>query len=210
MRQGKTALLTNIWEYGIVKSLKTQVPSLEDLTFVYQEDVDHTPEWCEDQLLAKHSSFVAEEKDGTPLSAQALCAGFTKEELKELETWVNARTYEKGHCILREGERADAMFFILSGQVSVVVSLDHRRAGRISTLSAGSAFGEMALLDHGVRSAYVMADTPLSCLRLDYERLERDATEFGARVRLKLITNIARVLSQKLRQATLEIKSLRS
>lgn len=92
----------------------------------------------------------------------------------------------------------------------MVVSLDHRRAGRISTLPGGSAFGEMALLDHGVRSAYVMADTPLFCLRLDYERLERDATQLGARVRLKLITNVARVLSQKLRQATLEIKSLRS
>jgi len=94
--QGKTALLTNVWEtYGVAKSLKTQVPSLEDLTLVFQEDVDHTIEWCEDQLLAKHSSFVAEENDETPLSAQALCAGFTKEELKGLETLVDARTYEK-------------------------------------------------------------------------------------------------------------------
>ncbi|MGH8604018.1 MAG: cyclic nucleotide-binding domain-containing protein, partial [Gammaproteobacteria bacterium] len=209
--QGKTALLTNIWEkYAIVKGLKTQVPSLEDLTLVYQEDVDHALEWCEDPLLAKHSSFVGEDKVEMPLAAQALCAGFTNEELTKLGALVDAHTYDKGRCILREGERADAMFFVLSGQVSVVVSLDHRRAGRISTLSAGSAFGEMALLDHGVRSAYVIADTPLSCQRLDYERLENDATDLGVRVRLKLITNVARVLSQKLRQATLEIKSLRS
>lgn len=208
--QGKTVLLTNIWEkYTIVKGLKTQMPNLEDLTWVDHEDVDHALEWCEDQLLAKHPSFTEEEKEEMSLAAQALCMGFTKEELSRLETLVEARSYGKGHCICREGEPASAMFFILSGQASVVVSLDHRRAGRISTLSAGSAFGELALLDHGVRSAYVIADTPLSCLRLDYERLESDATELGVQVKLKLVSNIARVLSQKLRQATLEIKSLR-
>ncbi|MGH8531334.1 MAG: hypothetical protein ACREV1_01065 [Gammaproteobacteria bacterium] len=66
------------------------------------------------------------------------------------------------------------------------------------------------MFDHGVRSADVVADTELSCLFLNYENLENDGSLLGARVRLKLITNIARVLAQKLRQATLEIKSLKS
>lgn len=89
--QGKTALLTNIWEtYGVVKGLKTKVQGLEDLTRLYHEDVDHTLEWCEGQLLAKHSVFAEEDKDGTPLAAQALCAGFTKEELSRLEALVDA------------------------------------------------------------------------------------------------------------------------
>jgi hypothetical protein len=37
-----------------------------------------------------------------------------------------------------------------------------------------------------------------------------DGSELGARIRLKLITNIGQVLAQKLRQATVEIKSLKS
>ncbi len=205
--RGKTALLTNVWEkYFVEKGLKAQVKDLEAL---HQEDIDHALEWCEDQLLAQHA-FTEEEDAETLLASQVLCEGFTAEELQRLEALLVPCGYEKGACVCREGEAADAMFFILSGQVSVVVSLDHRRAGRISTLSAGSAFGEMALLDHGLRSAYVIADTPLACLRLDYQRLENDTTELGAQVRLKLVTNIARVLSIKLRQATLEIKSLRS
>ncbi len=62
------------------------------------------------------------------------------------------------------------------------------------------------MFDGGVRSADVVADTDVSCLFLSYENLENDASEFGGKIRLKLVANIARVLSQKLRQATLEIK----
>jgi hypothetical protein len=68
----------------------------------------------------------------------------------------------------------------------------------------------MAMFDHGVRSADVVADTDLSCLFLSCENLEIDGSELGARIRLKLITNIGQVLAQKLRQATVEIKSLKS
>jgi glutaminase len=179
---------------------------MEDMPLLNYEDVDHAIEWCENQLLAKHSSFTAEE---APLAAQTFCAGFTPAELRGLQALLEPRTYEEGDYICREGEPTEAMFFILSGEISVVVPLGQGRAGRITTLSAGSAFGEMAMLDHGVRSADVVADTPISCLMLAYERLERDATELGERIRLKLINNIAGVLSQKLRQAALEIKSLK-
>lgn len=60
------------------------------------------------------------------------------------------------------------------------------------------------MLDHGVPSADVIADTDISCLFLGFENLEKDRSEILTR-----ITNIGRVLSRKLRQATVEIKSLK-
>ena len=66
------------------------------------------------------------------------------------------------------------------------------------------------MLDRGKRSADIVADTAVTCLALDYQRLESAPGPLGERVRLKLVTNIARALTRKLRQATLEIKLLRN
>lgn len=205
--QGKTVLFTSIRdEYAIASIIKKHVPHLRDTPLFRYQDVDHALEWCEDRLLAACTSYTAE---AAPLAKQVFCAG-VEEELSALESLLEPKSCQKGGFVFREGEPATGLYFILSGQVSVIVPVDHRRSGRITTLSAGSAFGEMAMFDHGVRSADVVADTELSCLFLNYENLENDGSALGARVRLKLVTNIARVLAQKLRQATLEIKSLKS
>ena len=112
--------------------------------------------------------------------------------------------------LCREGEPADSLFFILAGEVSVSVPLAYQRDGRISTIGPGSAVGEMAMLDRGRRSADIVADTAVSCLVLDYHALATAPGAVGERLRLKLVTNIARALTRKLRQATLEIKLLRN
>ncbi len=205
--KGKTVLFTSVRDpYALESVMKKRVTRFRDIPLLKYEDVDHALEWCENQLLAGRSFLAGKE---APLKAQVFCAGFTAEELRALESLLEPRSYEKGAPICRTGEQATGLFFILSGQVSVVVPLDHRRTGRITTLSAGSAFGEMAMLDHGIRSADVIADTNLSCLFLAFESLEKDRSEIFTGIRLKLITNIGRVLSQKLRQATVEIKSLK-
>ena len=59
-------------------------------------------------------------------------------------------------------------------------------------------------------AADIVADTDVTCLVLDYARLAAAPGVVGERVRLKLVTNIARALTRKLRQATLEIKLLRN
>lgn len=68
----------------------------------------------------------------------------------------------------------------------------------------------MAMLDRGRRSADIVADSAVICQVLDYQRLESTRDPLVEGMRLKLVTNIARVLTRKLRQATLEIKLLRN
>jgi glutaminase len=156
--------------------------------------------------LSDHAALPAPE---VPLSEQAFCAGFSAEELAALEGLMERRSYPSGAVICAEGAAADAIFFLLSGQVIVSIPLDRQRSGRISTLSAGAAFGEMALFDGGVRSADIIADGNVVCLELDFSRLEADPSDLAARIRFLLVRNIARVLSGKLRQLTVEIRSLR-
>ena len=125
-------------------------------------------------------------------------------------------TAEADYLILdfaRVGLISDGAWRLLGTLVqslSVSVPLAYQRAGRISTVGPGSAVGEMAMLDRGRRSADIVADTAVSALVLDYQGLASAPGTVGERVRLKLVTNIARALTRKLRQATLEIKLLRN
>ena len=68
----------------------------------------------------------------------------------------------------------------------------------------------MAMLDRGRRSADIIADSAVVCQVLDYQRLASTQDPLVEGMRLKLVTNIARALTRKLRQATLEIKLLRN
>jgi glutaminase len=205
---GKTVLLTGISsQYAVAKALRKRIPDAGSLPLLAFEDVDHALEWCEDYLLLAQNSCPDGE---TALALQPLCAGFLPEELALLESMLENRRYAKGEFLCREGDPADSLFFVMSGQVSVTVPLTQHRTARISTFSAGSALGEMAMLDQGKRSADIVADSPVNCMVLHYGLFESHTSPMVAPVRLKLVTNIARVLTRKLRQATLEIKLLRS
>jgi len=171
------------------------------------EDIDHALEWCEQTLLANRFPL----KEGEiPLAAQTLCAGFSAEELDLLESLLERRSYQQGTYLCREGDLANALFFILSGQITLSVPLASGRAGRISTIAAGSAFGETAMLDQGAHSVDIFVDLPVSFAVLDFSRLESETSSVADQLRMKLFANVARALAKKLRQATLEIKSLRS
>jgi hypothetical protein len=66
------------------------------------------------------------------------------------------------------------------------------------------------MLDQGAHSVDIFADLPVSCAVLDFSRLESETSSVADQLRMKLFANVARALAKKLRQATLEIKSLRS
>jgi CRP-like cAMP-binding protein len=75
------------------------------------------------------------------------------------------------------------------------------------TYSPGVIFGEFSFLDGNPRSADVWADEYSEVLRLrlsEFERLSKENPE----ITTKLVVNLARELSQRLRQASAEVRSL--
>ena len=69
-------------------------------------------------------------------------------------------TFDAGEIIFREGESADCLYVIVSG-VAVVY---HEKAGQqvlVSRVGAGRSVGELALLRQSLRSATVIAETPV-------------------------------------------------
>jgi CRP/FNR family transcriptional regulator, cyclic AMP receptor protein len=89
-----------------------------------------------------------------------LFSDLNQRQLRQLSRHFKEKSYRPGTEIVREGEMSGVDFFvILEGEASVTV--DGRQVG---TLSAGSHFGELALIGERVRLSTVTAATPMNCL----------------------------------------------
>ena len=62
----------------------------------------------------------------------------------------------------------------------------------------------MALIDRSPRSATIVADTAIQCLVLTRESYDRLGSEHPA-IKIKLLENLGRGLSRKLRKANIEL-----
>jgi len=101
------------------------------------------------------------------------------------------RTFAAGEVIFRQGDPADELFIVKSGKVNIM--LGNRL---LDTLPELSIFGEMALIDHGPRSATAVAAT------------EATVVPVGEKQFLFLVSrtphfalNVMRVLVQRLRSS---------
>lgn len=89
-----------------------------------------------------------------------LFEGVGETRLRELARAGHLATHPAGSVILRAGEPAAELYVILIGEASVL-GKPHAR-----TLGSGDYFGEMALLDRGLRSATIAAVGELRTLVL--------------------------------------------
>lgn len=88
-----------------------------------------------------------------------------------------------GHRFIRQGDAADAVYFIASGQVTARLEQDGVLTTRLETMRAGSLAGELGFYSGGTRSASVVADVPSTVYRMDHasqERLTREEPELAA------------------------------
>ena len=91
--------------------------------------------------------------------------------LRDALSGLSARTVAPEQAIIAEGEVGQSFFVLASGRVRVTKETP---AGALvlATLSEGAFFGEMALLQHGPRTASVIAESACEVLELDRALLE--------------------------------------
>lgn len=171
-------------------------------------DIDSALEWCEDQVLLKQQPPLGQDSGQVVLAEMDILAGFSSEQIALIESIVTEKRYRAGEIIIREDEVADSLYLLAAGRVSIYLSIKNGvRRQRLSTITPGLAFGELALLDGGTRSADVIADESTVCYMLpaaELQLLARDHPE----IQNKLMFNIGRELSARLRRADAEIRSL--
>jgi glutaminase len=153
--------------------------------------LDDAIEWAEDQIIYRHGGDIYA-NEMTELAEQALLAGLSAKELDLLTSLGTVKTYSHGEKIISAGEPASSIYFLKRGVVHVTLP----GGVRLATITAGMAFGEMALLE-AHRSADVFADASVTALEIslaDFERFRTAHPRTGERI----MRNLARLLADRL------------
>lgn len=89
---------------------------------------------------------------------------FSDDEIAMVTDAARYITVPEHWALMVEQTPADKAYLILSGEVSV-----RRQGEEVARLGAGEVIGEMALVNHKLRSATVVAETPLEVLHFTDE-----------------------------------------
>ena len=201
IKQGKFLLLSSLEEHSrlshFLRDSGAYAAFGKNRIFV---DIDHALEWAEDQLILSELGDVGGGGE-FPFGQLDIFSGLDAAELDVVKGMLSRRVYAKGDTVFREGDPGQQLFVIASGEASVRIRpLGATRDIRLVTFSAGTIFGEVALLDTEVRSASVLADEELVCYVLEHEVFQQLASSHPD-IAVTLLRNLGRELSNRLRRA---------
>jgi glutaminase len=181
------------------KLIKEQAKGLTNLRDFYL--LDTAIEWTEDQVVYRHGGAI-DFHETTGLSEQPLLAGLSASKIEEIAALGAMRSYRSGERIVAAGDPSTSLFFLVSGVVHVSLP----DGVRLATLTAGTAFGEMALLETH-RTADVFADMSATALEIPLDAFER-FREKHPHVGERIMRNLAQLLAERLIVANTKVDLL--
>ena len=177
-------------------------------------DGDYALEWCEAQVLARAFS-----DDETRLELSVAQLGIAKDcsaaEVAVLAQHLERRVFEAGQYLFREGDAGDTLYVAAQGVISIKVprratprALDgsNVESRRLVTLSPGVMFGEMVLVENRPRSADAVVEEHAVVYGLSRTALASLSTNHPS-LSSKLLLNMSRLLADRLRTTTEELRA---
>ena len=113
------------------------------------------------------------------------------------------KKYETGQYIFQQGDKADRLYLILSGQISVETYSLNGKPIKITTLGTGSVFGEFALIDEASRSASIVVTRKTELASLSALMFKKILNKHPS-----ISHNMLRILVTHLRSSNKQIESL--
>ena len=111
-----------------------------------------------------------------------ILAGLSDAQLERFVRYTELHPVRQWTEIVKQGSPEDGMFLVLEGEVRVRMMIAGKETV-LATLGAGEFFGEVALLDHGPRSADVVANQDSLLLKVPagaFQRLVSEAPDQAA------------------------------
>lgn len=124
-----------------------------------------------------------------------LLSDLSPRELKIVGALIHERRFLAGEIVFDEGDEGQAIYILLSGQVTICRQGQPERP--IATIEAGNIFGELALIDGGPRSAQARAaaDCELGVMfRGDFLNLMESHATIAGKISFQLARHYAGIL----------------
>ena len=155
---------------------------------------------CEKHLASKTEDVSEIHK----LSAgnSPLIRKMERSKLRRLRRYLTRYSYKPDEMVFQQESPPDGAFFVVRGQLEVVLDLpgtDRKR--KVRTLTSGSIFGEMSLIDLFSRSTNIIAVRSTTCYHLSAESFERLKIE-QPDISFALLTATSMIFAERLRTIT--------
>ncbi|MGV0028433.1 SLC26A/SulP transporter family protein [Phormidesmis priestleyi] len=171
-------------------------------------DVDRALEWCEEQILKTHRpSQLQSDLPETTLHQYLKTAFVDPAQVDRLMSYLKVCPFAEGEYLFRQGDPFDGLYFVGSGQVSVVLELGNDQTKRIRTYTIGNTIGEMGLYRQTVRMASVIADKPSTVYFLStraFKQIEASDPLLASNIH-RFVVNL---LAERLEHREQELKNL--
>ena len=167
-------------------------------------DLDRGLEWCEQQVLA--ASNLSELK-ARSLSEHLKSDFSDPMQVDRLMSRLESHPFAEGDYLFHQGDPFDGLYFVGSGQVSVVLNLGEGQTKRIRTYTVGNTIGEMGLYRKTLRMASVVADKPSTVYFLSteaFEQIEASDPLLASNIH-RFVVNL---LAERLQHREQELKNL--
>jgi hypothetical protein len=181
-------------------------------SWIYRQDTDtwqkaaHIPElkmFFQTRMATQASAPTLGTFDTTSMTLKPgtlrrvrILAGLNDAQLERFGRFAELHPVRQWTEIVKQGSPGDGMYLVLEGEVRVRMMIAGKESV-LATLAAGEFFGEVALFDHGPRSADVVANQDSLLLKIPagaFQRLISEAPDQAAPVLFAICqTLIARI-----------------
>lgn len=139
---------------------------------------------------------------------------FTQTQLEMVANLCQKRCYGTGEIIFYEHTNSDELYIITQGEIDILINPslvsnspdEQAEMITIATLRRGQSFGEIALVDQGLRSATARAARDNTNLLVIVSEDLKQLCETYPRLGFQLMYNLAADLSLKIRNTDLRIR----
>ncbi|MFW5785895.1 MAG: cyclic nucleotide-binding domain-containing protein [bacterium] len=168
-------------------------------------DLDHALEWCENRILVSYGLNL---QGGRRTIQELLERLLGRGDLAEsLAPRLDRHELAPDQKLISEGDDADRVYIVLSGELGVFLDQDERPPTRLRTMREGAVFGEAEIFLDRPRSATIFALNRAVCYSLSaatLSDLERSDPELAFAFQRLMV----RLLAQRLIDLNRTIRTL--
>ncbi len=172
---------------------------------LFFDDLDHALEWCENALLDGAALFGA-----TVVTVEQQLAQYAlidNRDVSALYRYLERVETSAGDVVVRQGDESDALYFIESGRVDVLLQGDGPDVLRLRSMTAGAIIGEVGFYLKKARTASIVVTEAGVLQRLSLKALQAmEATDPHTASALHMF--ITCMLSERLSNSNRVIKEL--
>lgn len=150
---------------------------------------------------------MIDSSDFSPIKSSTMIQGFSDDDLGMLSEYCEKREMSEGTTVFIENMPGESLFLVKKGTIRISKMFAEGDEKTLVVLGPEDIFGEMAVIDGLPRSATARVAEDAELISLKKKDLEKLCSE-NAALALKLVSNIVKVFSKRVREANEEYRDM--